>query len=193
MIDYGYSVLRKIGIPKEDIRIRLSDISIFKLLCQELGLSDDQKINLQKALDTFSKNRALGDAAPPDMSFLGGLEKSDRVKQMFELYGNPRGEGRLYDLATALDSQRIPVTVDLSVVRGFNYYTGPVFQYDVRKEGRWVAEVGGGGRYDNLIGQNLRAFGVDRQVPATGFAFETERITQTAQLPKGRYTVEMVI
>jgi len=80
------------------------------------------------------------------------------------------------------------------VVRGFSYYTGPVFQIDaVSDDGTLLPEIGGGGRYDKLIGQNLRAFGVDRDVPATGFAFGTERLVNAARLPQGSYNLEMII
>jgi ATP phosphoribosyltransferase regulatory subunit len=54
------------------------------------------------------------------------------------------------------------VLIDLGEVRGFEYYTGMVFDLFVEGIGY---EVGGGGRYDQLIGR----FGVDR--PSTGFAF----------------------
>jgi len=70
------------------------------------------------------------------------------------------------------------VRVDASVVRGLEYYTGPVFEVDltfeaVTSEGRSVrfGSVGGGGRYDGLISR-FRA----EPVPATGFSIGVSRL-----------------
>jgi ATP phosphoribosyltransferase regulatory subunit len=61
------------------------------------------------------------------------------------------------------------VLIDLGEVRGFDYYTGVVFDLFVQGIGY---EIGGGGRYDQLIGR----FGVDR--PSTGFAFSATPLLQ---------------
>lgn len=57
--------------------------------------------------------------------------------------------------------------LDLGELRGFDYYDGMVF--DVFAEGVGY-DVGGGGRYDHLIGR----FG--RMLPSTGFAFDVDRL-----------------
>jgi histidyl-tRNA synthetase len=69
------------------------------------------------------------------------------------------------------------VGIDPSVVRGLEYYTGPVFEaqltFEVPNEkGQPVVfgSVGGGGRYDGLVG---RFRGED--VPATGFSVGVSR------------------
>ncbi len=70
------------------------------------------------------------------------------------------------------------VVVDPSCVRGLEYYTGPVFEAELTfevadDEGRPVrfGSVGGGGRYDGLVG---RFRGED--VPATGFSIGVSRL-----------------
>jgi histidyl-tRNA synthetase len=70
------------------------------------------------------------------------------------------------------------IRVDKSVVRGLEYYTGPVFEVELTFEtkdekGRPVrfGSVGGGGRYDGLVG---RFRGED--VPATGFSIGVSRL-----------------
>jgi ATP phosphoribosyltransferase regulatory subunit len=57
--------------------------------------------------------------------------------------------------------------LDLGEFRGFDYYDGIVF--DVFAEGIGV-ELGGGGRYNHLIGR----FG--RNLPSTGFALNVDRL-----------------
>jgi len=70
------------------------------------------------------------------------------------------------------------IRVDRSVVRGLEYYTGPVFEaeltFDVRDDdGHPVrfGSVGGGGRYDGLVGR-FRG----ENVPATGFSIGVSRL-----------------
>ncbi len=66
--------------------------------------------------------------------------------------------------------------VDLSLVRGLEYYTGPVFEI-VTKDAK--NSIGGGGRYDNLIA----AFG-GKTSPATGISLGVERITELMEEKK---------
>ena len=70
------------------------------------------------------------------------------------------------------------IQVDPSVVRGLEYYTGPVFEAELtfkvkNEKGQEVVfgSVGGGGRYDGLV---KRFTGQD--VPATGFSIGVSRL-----------------
>ncbi len=70
------------------------------------------------------------------------------------------------------------IRIDPSVVRGLEYYTGPVFEAELTftvqdDEGRPVrfGSVGGGGRYDGLVGR-FRG----ENVPATGFSIGVSRL-----------------
>jgi histidyl-tRNA synthetase len=70
------------------------------------------------------------------------------------------------------------IRIDPSVVRGLEYYTGPVYEVELTfeikdEDGRPVrfGSVGGGGRYDGLVG---RFRGED--VPATGFSIGVSRL-----------------
>ncbi|WP_097175215.1 histidine--tRNA ligase [Stappia indica] len=70
------------------------------------------------------------------------------------------------------------ILVDTSVVRGLEYYTGPVYEaellFDVTNEKGEVVQfgsVGGGGRYDGLV----KRF-TGRDVPATGFSIGVSRL-----------------
>ncbi len=70
------------------------------------------------------------------------------------------------------------VRVDSSVVRGLEYYTGPVFEAELTFEiddenGKPVrfGSVGGGGRYDGLVGRFL-----GKNVEATGFSIGVSRL-----------------
>jgi len=78
------------------------------------------------------------------------------------------------------------VRIEPSVVRGLEYYTGPVFEAELTfavedEHGRPVqfGSVGGGGRYDGLVGR-FRA----EPVPATGFSIGVSRLLSALQAVK---------
>jgi histidyl-tRNA synthetase len=200
VIEYAFAVLRKVGVKKEDIRIRLGDINFFKKLSAQSGFNTRKQYALQERIDNFSKDRALGRDLRINLPHIEKLAPEVRKKWalLLDMYGPFTGDVSAIDVnlnhvANELVKRNVPVCIDFSVVRGFSYYTGPVFQIDVRKDGKWVAEVAGGGRYDDLVGQNLRTFGIKSKVPATGFAFGTERLVNVSNLPCGRYSLDMII
>jgi len=59
------------------------------------------------------------------------------------------------------------IEVDPSLARGLSYYTGAIMEINV--DG--IGSLGGGGRYDNLVGMFL-----GKDVPACGFSLGLERI-----------------
>src|SRR5256712_8774655 len=71
----------------------------------------------------------------------------------------------------------VPPNVIIRSARMMEYYTGLVFDIYVDGVG---AEIGGGGRYDHLIGR----FG--HEVPSTGFAFDLDRLLQLRAAQGGR-------
>jgi ATP phosphoribosyltransferase regulatory subunit len=81
---------------------------------------------------------------------------------------------QVYQLLCAA-GHRESLLLDLGEFRGFDYYDGVVF--DVFAEGMG-AELGGGGRYDHLIGR----FG--RSLPSTGFGLDVDRLFRTIDLPQ---------
>jgi histidyl-tRNA synthetase len=86
--------------------------------------------------------------------------------------------GEIYKLVTASGYGEDRIRIDPSVVRGLEYYTGPVYEVelllDTRDDkGRPVrfGSVGGGGRYDGLVSR-FRG----EPVPATGFSMGVSRL-----------------
>ncbi|MGC5777757.1 histidine--tRNA ligase [Methylobacterium sp. NFXW15] len=78
------------------------------------------------------------------------------------------------------------IRADPSVVRGLEYYTGPVYEAELtfpvtNEDGQVVrfGSVAGGGRYDGLVGR-FRA----EPVPATGFSIGVSRLFSALQLVK---------
>ena len=76
------------------------------------------------------------------------------------------------------------IRIDPSVVRGLEYYTGPVFEIELtfavqNEKGQPVVfgSVGGGGRYDGLVSRFR-----PEPTPATGFSIGVSRLAQALKL-----------
>jgi histidyl-tRNA synthetase len=102
-----------------------------------------------------------------DPIYIAGLNELDAVEKFCR--------------AAGYDSDRI--RIDPSVVRGLEYYTGPVYEVELTfpiegEDGKPVrfGSVAGGGRYDGLVGR----FRSD-PVPATGFSIGVSRLMAALQ------------
>lgn len=105
----------------------------------------------------------LGDSAfAMNEVFLAGLDELKAI-------------AKLIDAAGYTNEQ---IRIDPSVVRGLEYYTGPVFEAELlievkNEKGQPIrfGSVGGGGRYDGLVERFLGT-----KVPATGFSIGVSRL-----------------
>ena len=89
------------------------------------------------------------------------------------LSGNSEASGAIHDLSKILRLTEGTIVgsrlkVDPSLARGLSYYTGAIMEIAVPD---LAGSLGGGGRYDNLIGMFL-----GRDIPACGFSLGLERI-----------------
>jgi histidyl-tRNA synthetase len=105
----------------------------------------------------------------------------DSLRHLFDESKYQEGLEELSNLAKLTESAGFTqsvICIDPSVVRGLEYYTGPVFEAELTfpvtdDAGREVrfGSVGGGGRYDGLVAR-FRA----EPVPATGFSIGVSRL-----------------
>jgi histidyl-tRNA synthetase len=103
------------------------------------------------------------DALAAHPKFLEGTRELLQIKKLFESvgYGSDR------------------ILIDQTVVRGLEYYTGPVFEAELTfktKDGTRFGSVGGGGRYDGLVAR-FRG----EPAPATGFSIGVSRLLAALQ------------
>jgi histidyl-tRNA synthetase len=140
----------------------------------------------------FVHTRSL--SAEPEDQFLqfeyDNVSRVARLRRMLSrsaLYQN--GLDELENIASLCDSagyKNDRISIESSVVRGLEYYTGPVYEaeltFEVKNdEGQTVrfGSVAGGGRYDGLVGR-FRA----EPVPATGFSIGVSRLLSALQMVK---------
>ena len=186
LIDVTARALLNIGF--EDFTININDRRILRNMLENMGFAPD---TLDSVCITFDKMDKIGAA---------GIEAELREKQMPEgavkslvdfIAKSDAANGgakitldevtsKCADASIADDLKYIISTVEKvaagkykisytpNLVRGQGYYTGVVFEIASPK---FSGAVGGGGRYDNMIGKFI-----GQQIPAVGFSIGFERI-----------------
>lgn len=200
VIEMAYDSLKMIEVPEDYVTVRVGDVRIFKSLTK--GMPDTRnneydrtmydKKALQKYLDSMSTLRARTGLADEDIQdairkrlspyatqgiidFVCGIPNINDLSKTEEVICEDMIPQTL-EIVRTLSSTGKNVILDPAVTRGWSYYSGPVFQIDVKCGDDIYPEIAGGGRYDDLVGDYLKRCGLDINVPATGFAFGTERV-----------------
>lgn len=173
--------LTKLGF--NDFEIRLNHRGLLTALCEVSGVPAALYADAIVAIDKLDKvpDEVVGQeleakgVSPEARSRLLGLVASagslDRLEA--EMQGHEAGLSAIQDLRQLLAySAETPakdrLVFDLSLARGLGYYTGAIFEIRVPD---LAGSLGGGGRYDGLIGMFL-----GKAVPACGFSIGLERI-----------------
>ncbi|MGO9481709.1 MAG: histidine--tRNA ligase [Candidatus Kryptoniota bacterium] len=110
------------------------------------------------------------------------LPQGERKKVLAEISGLV-GEESCADLKSLdgfLDTINLGsdvVTFDPTIARGLDYYTGPVFEVNLKDKPQF-GSVAGGGRYDNLV----KRF-TDTDLPAVGFSIGVDRLLAAMLVP----------
>lgn len=113
-------------------------------------------------------------------AFANAVQGESEFNLQFHLQ-NPQGEAAIEDLILLwhlLAAQRLTLEMfiaDSRLARGLDYYTGPVFEITLPPE-VGMGSLGGGGRYDGLIGSFLR-----QDLPAVGFSIGFDRLAEVLE------------
>ncbi len=115
------------------------------------------------------------DKVQPLFSFNGtNQEKLNQLAEM--LSGSQEGMQGINDLRFVINNveklglQSANLTIDVTLARGLNYYTGAIFEVSAPDTVK-IGSIGGGGRYDDLTG----IFGL-KDVSGVGISFGLDRI-----------------
>ncbi|HDD46464.1 MAG TPA: histidine--tRNA ligase [Candidatus Aenigmarchaeota archaeon] len=170
-------ILKKTGLGSFVIRINNRKIS--EAIALKSGVKRNKIIEVFRVLDKLDKigkdsveKELLKMGAGKVINFLDKVEGEDLSFIEREVKGIKTGEEGVGEIREILRYAgmfgiREYLKVDLSLVRGLDYYTGPVFEIDAG----YGLSVGGGGRYDKLIG----LIG-NYDVPAVGISFGIDRL-----------------
>jgi len=119
------------------------------------GFGKKQIENIMKVLKTRGKNREL-------LERIGKIIRSEEGKE---------GVKELKELLEYCELMGFEIQIDISLARGLEYYTGPVYEVYLKKS-KVKSAVMGGGRYDRMIGMFIGR----GEYPATGISFGLEPI-----------------
>lgn len=160
IVNIASSLLRAFGASPEDFSIRINSRELLNAACAAVGLSGDAAKSYLRLLDRkgrMSKEefeeraRELTEGDPLALIKKQGPE----VRDAFD---------SLQSIIDSLNARGVTnVVFDPTLARGFDYYTGLIFEvFDESPENN--RSLFGGGRYDGLVA----AFGGE-PIPAVGF------------------------
>jgi histidyl-tRNA synthetase len=174
-------------------RIELNDRKIINGLYETLSIPEGNGDFVSRTVDKLPKigrdevRRLLaegegGEAVPGQTAdtLLDLLDGADLESMEKALSGSETGrEGvsevrEILELLAGVPSAARAVRFTPAMVRGLDYYTGPIFEVVVDEPK--IGSLGGGGRYDGLVGLYS---GQDR--PAVGFSFGLERLVEALE------------
>jgi histidyl-tRNA synthetase len=180
-------VLRKLGFTK--FSVRLNNRKILNGMIEFLDIPGKKAPAVFRALDKLEKTgekgvmgelrKVIGPKAPALLKLIERRGKPGEVLagEMKNIGSNDTARIGLEELQEIVDKSKTygiadRIEIDFSLVRGLDYYTGPIFEISVETK-KNVGSVAGGGRYDNLI----ELYG-GRWTPATGISLGLERICE---------------
>lgn len=171
--------LHNIGF--ENFYIRVNDRRLLKAIIMSAGFLEADCDSVCISLDKLDKIEASGvseelkakgfDASKVDklMASIGKqpftLDDAAAICGDIDCLSNLK---KIIDLSASASGGKYGVVYDMTLVRGQGYYTGTVFEISSPD---FRGAIGGGGRYDNLIGKFL-----GESIPAVGFSIGFERI-----------------
>jgi histidyl-tRNA synthetase len=172
-------VLRKLGF--EDFTIRLNHRGILGALLRGAGVDPTRHGDALVAIDKLDKigvdgvKQELVARGIPESSVPGLLNSFAEARRLEWLRDHIAHADRepvaavetILKLCESTAAAR-RVHLDPTLARGLSYYTGAIMEITVPD---LAGSLGGGGRYDNLVGMFL-----GRDVPACGFSLGLERI-----------------
>ena len=182
------AVLEDVGATTESVRLTILR-ALDKL--DKFGASGVSELLGAGRMDEsgdFTKGAGLdADSVKSVLAFAeaGRATRSDTLEALGQAVGTSdeakAGLAELEQISNALAALATPesdVMFDPSIVRGLEYYTGPVFEAELLKETRdeagnpvRIGSVGGGGRYDDLVARFT-----GEKIPATGFSVGVSRL-----------------
>lgn len=176
-IQVADAILKQFGATHDMYSIKLNSRKLMDYIMHGyLGLNETQAHTIVKLIDRMHKMPSETFAAEADAIFtptqrdegasnkLLGLLKIKQIEHLPEVIRNHHSISELKQLLETLKDMRIDNAVfDITLMRGFDYYTDIVFEvFDKHPENN--RSMFGGGRYDGLVG----LFGVE-PVPTVGF------------------------
>jgi len=188
--------MEALGIPRGSYVVKVNNRKVLDGAMDALQIPAEKRLITMRAVDKLDRlgidgvRMLLGKGRKDESGdFTKGAELAEtQIAGIVDaISGAPKatggataGDQELAEIASLVNSAGYGdrVRIDKTVVRGLEYYTGPVYEveltFEIKDEkGRPVrfGSVGGGGRYDGLVSR-FRG----EPVPATGFSIGVSRL-----------------
>jgi histidyl-tRNA synthetase len=187
-----YAVLTRLGFTR--FTMNINDRKIITGIGQYSGVPSAQLGSLYRSIDKLDKiglsgvreelraNQIPDDVVDRMLTLLGIEGENEAVLAALraQLADYPialEGIGELQEVIGYLKALAIPAAfykVNFAMVRGLEYYTGPIYETTIEEPK--MPSITGGGRYDELVGMFM-----DRSYPATGTTIGIERIIDSME------------
>ena len=204
-----HDLMHKLGF--ERFTLRVNHRGVLNGLLENIGLAD-QSTAVLRALDKLAKIGPEKVAAEMQATAGATSEQAERVLEFASLTGSQdevlaklrpmmtgsevgeAGAERLAEVlagiaAAGVDSQR--VTLDVSIARGLDYYTGMIYETFL-DDLPGIGSVASGGRYDNLADMFTK-----QRLPGIGASLGLDRLLaameELGQLPEARTPAEVFV
>jgi len=182
-------ILEKCGLDKKDYTVKISSRKFTNKLFEQLKIkSKEQTSTTLRALDKIDRlgwgeaKKLLGEGRKDKSGDYtkGANLNSDQIKIIENALKSKTSDSEdvLEIIKIFKDYNFENYKFDPSVIRGLEYYTGPIFEVNLNFEvknskGQAIqfGSIGGGGRYDNLV-SNFGNF----DCPATGISIGLDRL-----------------
>jgi len=164
IISIAAMFLRNVGLSAGEVAIRVNSRQLMDQKLAEMGVSADRRLEMFRLIDRRDKMEpAAWETWAVDLGLSADqLANLKALLDNTELWRESNELRQVFAVAQAFGVADY-LLYDAGIVRGLDYYTGPVFEaYDRARQFRAIL---GGGRYDNLVA----AVGGDR-IAAVGFA-----------------------
>ena len=158
VIAIAHGIMRSLGADEHNFEIRVSDRRLLDAAYDAVDIPNDAREKTTRLLDRRAK---MDNFAEELTKHVGKKEAGALIEHLDQTVST----AYLEELRVQLEYMGVRnMIVDTKITRGFDYYTGMVFEvYDTDESNR--RSMFGGGRYDNL----LSLFGGEK-IPAVGFA-----------------------
>jgi histidyl-tRNA synthetase len=190
MVAIHYEVFSKLGFI--DFVTKINHRGLLRSLMALGEVPEAKRAETLTAMDKLDKIGPSGVRSELVRLELGEAS-TDRIMELIDFAGTPEtvlarledalagSSGESDGLAAIADLREVfedvslmgvpadKVKFDASLVRGLGYYTGPIFETVLT--GSQLGSLGGGGRYDQLIGQFT-----GRDLPCVGISFGIDRV-----------------
>jgi histidyl-tRNA synthetase len=180
IISASVEVLNKLGFT--DFVVRLNHRKVLTGILDAAGITSEKhetalialdkldKIGAEGVLREFAEREVLSPNAGKELLAL--FETKEHVFERLERFIESHAIGlegikELREIIEYTSAQSL-IQIDPSLARGLSYYTGAIMEIQVKD---LAGSLGGGGRYDNLVGMFL-----GQDIPACGFSLGLERI-----------------